>query len=458
MIFISHANPEDNDFTMWLALQLAKEGYPVWCDLTKLLGGEDFWKEAEAAIRERTCKFIYVLSRSSNQKAGPRRELQIAENIRKKFDLQRFIIPVTVDDLPPNEFNIMLANINAISFNKSWATGIKTLLKNLCEEKVSKKDNFGYDAVAYWWNTQKSGKGIIIDEPEELISNWFPVVELPKLIYGHNLTNESKDAIHSEYPVVLRKKLIFSFGAKEELKQSIPSFLFGKNTFCIETEQFLEKDQIVEGIYHREATNLVSELLRIGWENMMRKRGFREYILSDKASAFGFTKDLTKGDDRIQLDLGGTHIDRAVIGYKSRRMEGKVVGKRFWHFAIGAKPLLYPIRGYIIRSHVLFSDDGNQFWESKEKMHSARRSQCRDWWNDDWRDRLLVTMAYLSEKDGFINIELGKKISLKIARSPINLKSPVSYLDPGQIKDIEPEPTQEDIPDDDILERTDDEK
>jgi hypothetical protein len=32
MLFLSHANPEDNDFTRWLALQLAKDGYGAWCD------------------------------------------------------------------------------------------------------------------------------------------------------------------------------------------------------------------------------------------------------------------------------------------------------------------------------------------------------------------------------------------------------------------------------------------
>jgi len=42
MVFLSHARPEDNVFTRWLALQLANEGYPLWCDLTKLLGGEAY--------------------------------------------------------------------------------------------------------------------------------------------------------------------------------------------------------------------------------------------------------------------------------------------------------------------------------------------------------------------------------------------------------------------------------
>jgi len=32
-IFISHAAPDDNDFTKWLALKLIALGYEVWCDV-----------------------------------------------------------------------------------------------------------------------------------------------------------------------------------------------------------------------------------------------------------------------------------------------------------------------------------------------------------------------------------------------------------------------------------------
>jgi len=47
IVFISHANPEDNDFAWWLAAQLMNAGYKVWCDLENLIGGEDFWCELE---------------------------------------------------------------------------------------------------------------------------------------------------------------------------------------------------------------------------------------------------------------------------------------------------------------------------------------------------------------------------------------------------------------------------
>jgi TIR domain len=60
MLFLSHANPEDNVVTNWLALRLAAEGYAVWCDLTRLLGGEAFWDDIQSAIEERTAKFLYI--------------------------------------------------------------------------------------------------------------------------------------------------------------------------------------------------------------------------------------------------------------------------------------------------------------------------------------------------------------------------------------------------------------
>ncbi len=50
-LFVSHASPEDNEFSRWLALRLAAEGYRVWSDITELLGGERFWDRAEEAIR-----------------------------------------------------------------------------------------------------------------------------------------------------------------------------------------------------------------------------------------------------------------------------------------------------------------------------------------------------------------------------------------------------------------------
>jgi len=37
-IFISHANPKDNIFTLWLGAKLTSLGYEVWADVLRLQG------------------------------------------------------------------------------------------------------------------------------------------------------------------------------------------------------------------------------------------------------------------------------------------------------------------------------------------------------------------------------------------------------------------------------------
>jgi len=60
LLFISHANPEDNEFARWLTLKLASLGYHAWSDVIRLLGGEDFWRDIEIAIRRHAVKVLYA--------------------------------------------------------------------------------------------------------------------------------------------------------------------------------------------------------------------------------------------------------------------------------------------------------------------------------------------------------------------------------------------------------------
>jgi len=157
-VLLSHANPEDNEFTLWLALQLANEGYRVWCDLTKLLGGEVFWDDIEEVIRSTASKVLYVLSRVSNVKDGPLRELQLAQNVARREKLRDFVIPLHIDDLPHNEITIELTRVTACSFENSWAAGLAALLDKLEQQGVPRSANFNRIAVNEWWRTRFSAE------------------------------------------------------------------------------------------------------------------------------------------------------------------------------------------------------------------------------------------------------------------------------------------------------------
>lgn len=96
-IFISHATPDDNDFTRWLALKLINLGYEVWCDILELPKGTDFWKNIEQEIRQHTIKFLIVLTKTSNQRPGVLNEIAAALKVKKQLNDETFIIPLVID-------------------------------------------------------------------------------------------------------------------------------------------------------------------------------------------------------------------------------------------------------------------------------------------------------------------------------------------------------------------------
>lgn len=145
VLFISHANPEDNNFALWLTLRLAAEGYAVWCDLTELLGGEDFWKKIENVLRDRAVKFLFVTSHSSTKKDGVLQELAEAKEVAKEWTLKDFVIPLHIDNC---KTNIEIKRINYIPFENSWSKGLAQLLKKLEKETVPKTDRFGPTLVS----------------------------------------------------------------------------------------------------------------------------------------------------------------------------------------------------------------------------------------------------------------------------------------------------------------------
>jgi hypothetical protein len=99
----------------------------------------------------------------------------------------------------------------------------------------------------------------------------------------------------------------------------------------------------------------------------------------------------------------------------------------------------------IMHSHVLFSDDGEVLWPSTTAMHKARRGQCKNWWNDDWRDRLLAAMAWLSEGEATMALPLGVSVSGVVCARPIRFVSPVTLNEAARrVVDEAPEVDDED--------------
>src|SRR5262245_59602520 len=96
-LFISHASPEDNAFTLWLGSRLSAAGYEVWADVLRLHGGQDWQLLLEDALRNKAFKVLLVGTASGVQKQGVRNEIQIASDVGRKISDLAFIIPLCLE-------------------------------------------------------------------------------------------------------------------------------------------------------------------------------------------------------------------------------------------------------------------------------------------------------------------------------------------------------------------------
>lgn len=459
MIFVSHANPEDNLFTRWLALRLAREGYPVWSDLTKLLGGEDFWRDIEVAIRERTAKFLFVLSKTSNQKQGALMELTVARKVGRS--IHDFIIPLRIDDIRHDDINIELQRLNCIDFSKGWAGGYGKLLEKLQEDGISRDARFSPDAVTKWWRDNYSVAEGVLPTPERCASNWFEFSQLPKTVWLHSIDPQDKfekavkdDILKFSVPTRPHGNCLFSFAKADELSAGLGEHgLEIVHTLELTVDEFCKDGLKHPQIERRDARYILSSMFRDGFERFAVAKGLLPYELSGGAKFYWFKQALVENDKVFFLNPAGEKGWRAMVGYKSFSAKEGQTRYRNWHFGIQARPFFWPFTGFTVKAHVAFTENG-VLYESKAKQHAARRSQCKSWYNDDWLDRILATMSFLAgENSDELLIPLSSDQHLGAKRIPMLFESPVSF----QLMEEQPPVEEQERDDDEAVEPEDEE-
>jgi hypothetical protein len=457
MIFISHASPEDNEFARWLALQLGKEGFPVWCDQTKLLGGEPFWEEIENAIRNRTRRFLFVQSHNSNQKDGPLDELAVAKTVGKQLGDNHFITAIRIDDLPFAEFNIRLHKLNSVDCAPNWLAGFKHLIKRLHEDGIEKDDRFSPDSVAVWWRENFGEEEGVSEATDFYCSNRLPLIHLPPHVNIIKLEQPlpgETDITAAPFPISPNGRLLVSFASFRDLLPFFETLRIGNDgTDTVATAHFRENG-LVPAIDSRAARNHLSFLLRQGFQRFAITRRLLEYELTGTRRFFWFPKDLVENDRISFRALDGANTWKAVVGFKSLKAKDEQIRLRNWHFGIEALPHVGFDCYLSVLPHVAFSENG-ELYESAKKQHACRRSQCRSWHNNDWRDRLLATLAFLNGANTELRIPLAPNCAASFQALPEIIESPVTYTRTADVAELEEAEADTEIDSEDIDEEED---
>jgi len=424
VIFISHASPEDNDFVMWLATHLACAGYSVWSDVTKLLGGEVFWDTIEEGIRYQSAKVVVALSRRAQSKQGVLDEVNLAVSVERTSGLKGFVVPVRIDDLPFDQVRANLARKNVIDFCANWATGLAQLLESFEREGVPRVNLQGAGNIGEWCRSHLQARATIVQQPELLQSNWLTILVLPEYILFHqiNVRLESIDEIAGAlgHPHFRYLRLIGGFAEAEDFQSTLAAKVSFSESYRIPVQRFLtgHPDEL-PGLEGRQARNFVTSLVRQAWDNEAAKRGLKSYETASGALVWFLPKGLIE-DDRVHFSDGrGKRRRKLLVGRSEHRQV-------YWHFGVEAKPFLGRVPRIVLRPHVVFSADGINPLDSKVRMHVLRRSFCKNWWNDRWRDLILGFVSWFSAGDKVISLQVGCSASIGLSSALFKLEAPVS--------------------------------
>lgn len=425
-IFISHAAPEDNSFTIWLGAKLAAAGYEVWADVLKLNGGDDWQRKLEEALRERTCKVLLAANPTAVSKQGVRNEIQIASDVARKIDDPNFIIPLR---LAPFEAPFLIAHAQYIDFSRGWATGLYELFEVLQQEfKVPTKQATGADL---WCSLQAIHGRPLENRSERLISNWLRIRKIPKTLFYYRKSELDHLGVVLSLPSVEHGDGFLTC-EERDIKGSTRTLLEGA----------LENGWPQLGISTQDMRNKFTNLANQGMELLLKARGLRLHEMANNRAAWWFGNDLP--DSRQSFRWDDTKGSRVLRGYSEKR-------RLHWHFGISAYYRGGPLRHYRIKTRLLFSEDGTTILPSK-RTHRTRHSFAKGWRNARWRDMLLASLYWLSNGESLLRVPLHLHDDLIVEVPPIFYTSPVSIQEGDSVDqdldDPDPEAFGEEVLDD----------
>lgn len=432
ILFISHANPEDDTFAVWLATQLAIAGYSVWCDKTQLLGGEKFWADIEEGIEGYAFRVLFVSTLAGNTKPGALKELRIAFETKDREKIKDFVIPLKIDDFPYQSMHKDIKDLNCIPFHEDWAKGLSQLITLLERESAPRTNREGVNSVAEWYRRSIDARRTVVLRDETCHSNWFQL-KYPDQLFLHHYTGPptALAALASSLKIphrVIASYLISFAGAGELIAEMGQDATFSR-TLHVEPLHFSENGLPEAGIESQEAFNTVSDITRQAWKNTMDAKALGAFEMASGMDARFFAKDQLE-KNRAYFQRGNKRPWRQMVGSKSKKTpDGGKLPDGFWHYAVSASPQLAPFPRLVLRHHVIFTDDGTKPWDKPDRMHKARRSVCKQWWNKEWRDRLFAFMSQIADGKREIPLRVAEELSINVFAAPMNFTSPWTYYE-----------------------------
>lgn len=434
-LFISHANPEDNAFARWLGAKLAAMGYEVWADVMRLRGGSDWSRELEVALRTRAIKMLLVGTPIAVDKQGVRNEIEIGAQLSTSLRDPEFIIPLR---LKPYEAPFRIVQAQYVDFSESWAAGLAELVELI--SNVYKIPRRSGRSIADWLRAQSLGSAALVEQPEQLISNWLLISKLPESVYycapTAPLPLESfQDRTKHTWPVVPFNEGVLTLATPDThgfLGPEMP----GNTVSQFSVSDFLESGWPDLEINAFEARRQFSDLSNQAFDNFLEGRGLTKYEgANGRLTWWGNIRTVPL--TQIRYGLAQQRGRRQIIGVSAKR-------NVHWHYGINVQVRTAPVRHARLSARIIFTENGLDAIPDVKRMHRLRRSFAKSWRNARWRDMMLAFLWWVAAGQSEIALQVSESEQMILALPTASFMCPVSVLHAGELPPDEDDPDVED--------------
>lgn len=425
VLFLLGSRPSDDPFTLWLGPKLEAHGYHVFSELLTLEPGDRWRKEIRHALERRAVKVLVPAGPATQRDEGLMDLVDKATELARSIRDDRFIIPLRMADGAKIEG---MRDAVPVDFSNGWGKGLERLLTALRGQKVPCGNT---DAgVAKQWEEFRIRQAVpIIREPETLTSNWIQIAEMPdKIHYYEAVGFLHEDALKRQvsrltYPAVQHGRGLITFADPHDVAETfdgVASLRFKSSTLVTD---FVESGFPEIGLKSRDASSMMTGMLRDAWERFCRSKGMIAYTYS-AAEGFHVSAEQAPNGSRIAWGRQG--------GGRRSSMLRNVARGHIWKYGVSAVPKLWPFWHVRLKARVLFAEDNatpeGRAIDDPKKMHRLRRSGCQGWRNKQWHGRLLAFLEIMSVGSAFIRVPLAPGHDMVLPAEPMLFTSPVSTL------------------------------
>ena len=374
--------PEDRVLSDWLTKKLTAEGYLVWCEQFKLLGGEKYPDDVDDAIKNRTFRFLGLYSRASLRNPEIMRQRSLALNIANERQ-QDFVIPLNVDGVSDSQLDQVTKVLKFIPFQDNWAAGLKQLLEKLKSINSPQSLPQGKQIAAEAFLE----KDILSEETETLFSNCLRIHQIPEVIHRFKV----QDVISEERLETLKWEWSyrkFNYNTFFSFHQP-PSSIIEEYPIIETVDALWSKVEKIDGIW---SLNLVSELIRKSLIVKCCQKGLK---YCPETELLYFPLNLVE-NNRINY----TRPDGSKTYVNARGKRTYLPGREYLYSlapSFYVRQDLFNDFTTLIRIRIRLSDTEGNPLKGKRMIDSRRKHLCKNWWNNDWFNRILAVSQFLAD-------------------------------------------------------------